>query len=269
LNRIDAAFAHLRQTGRKAFMPFLTAGDPSFDATAAILRELERRGAADLVELGIPFSDPLADGPVIQASFQRALDAHARPQAAFEMMERLRAEGVNLPVCMMVSYSLVFKAGPEAFAARAAKAGIDGFIVPDLPVDEGEAFGATLAKLGLKQVLLVTPATTPARRRLILDRSTGFVYCVSLAGITGERAELPPDLVDYVNGVKREAKTPVCVGFGIARPELVAMVAKVADGVIVGSAIVRHLDGCRAKSVEALARAVGEFCEKLAAPLRG
>ena len=249
-------------------MPFLTAGDPSFDATAAILRELARRGAADLVELGIPFSDPLADGPVIQASFQRALDAHARPAAAFEMMARLRAEGVNLPVCMMVSYSLVFKAGPEAFAARAAKAGIDGFIVPDLPVDEGEAFGQVLARLGLKQVLLVTPATTPARRKLILERSTGFVYCVSLAGITGERAELPPDLMDYVNGVKREAKTPVCVGFGIARPEQVAMVARVADGVIVGSAIVRHLDGCKAGSPEALATSVGKFCETLAAPLR-
>jgi tryptophan synthase alpha chain len=268
VNRIDSAFARLRREGRKAFMPFLTAGDPSLDATAAILQELERRGAADVVELGVPFSDPLADGPVIQASFQRALEGRARPRGALEMVQRLRQNGLALPICLMVSYSLVYRAGPEAFADEAAKAGIDGFIVPDLPADEGEAFGRVLSRLGLKHVLLVTPATTPERRRLILARSTGFVYCVSLSGITGERAELPAHLVQYVTDVKKTSKMPVCVGFGISRPEQVAAVARVADGVIVGSAVVRHIDACEARSPEEIAKSVADFCQTLAAPLK-
>jgi tryptophan synthase alpha chain len=268
VNRIDSAFARLRKEGRKAFMPFVTAGDPTLEATAAILTELDRRGAADVVELGVPFSDPLADGPVIQASFQRALDKGVRPRAIFEMMSGLRAGGLKLPVCLMVSYSLVYRAGVDAFADQAAKAGLDGFIVPDLPVDEAEGLGRILARLQLKQILLVAPTTPNDRRRLILAHATGFVYCVSLAGITGERTDLPDHLAGYVGAIKKTSKVPVCVGFGIARPEQVASVAALADGVIVGSAIVRQIARSEGKPAEAVAASVADLCEALAAPLR-
>jgi tryptophan synthase alpha chain len=268
VNRIDAAFARLRQEGRKAFMPFVTAGDPTLDATAAILRELERRGAADLVELGVPYSDPLADGPVIQASYQRALGGGAAPPAILDALGGLRADGLALPVCLMISYSLVFRAGVEAFVERAARAGADGLIVPDLPVDEAEDLGRVLKGRGLKQVLLVAPTTPPDRRRIILAHATGFVYCVSLTGITGERAELPEHLVTYVRDVKKTARAPVCVGFGISRPEQVAAVGKVADGVIVGSAVVHRIADAAGRPPAEIAAAVADLCQELSAPLR-
>ena len=268
MNRIDSTFARLRQEGRKAFMPFITAGDPTLDATAAILRELERRGTADLVELGVPYSDPLADGPTIQASYHRALENHAAPPAILDAVSRLRADGLTLPLCLMVSYSLVFRAGVEPFVQRAAKAGADGFIVPDLPVDEAEGMGRVLARSGLKQVLLVAPTTPPDRRRIILAHATGFVYCISLTGITGERAELPEHLVEYVNDVKKTARAPVCVGFGISRADQVAAVGKVADGVIVGSAVVHRIADAAGRPPREIAESVADLCQELSAPLR-
>ena len=268
MNRIAAAFQRLRETKHKAFMPFLAAGDPSLGATAAILKELAERRAADLVELGLPYSDPVADGPTIQAGYTRALAAGVTPGAVFDMLARLRADGFDLPVCLMTSYSLVYRPGVEEFVARAADAGADGLIVPDLPVDEAGALGELLAARDLAHVLLVAPTTPPDRLQRILQHATGFVYCVSVTGITGERKTMPKHLADYVRRVKKGAKVPVCVGFGISQPEHVAAVSKLADGVIVGSAVVHTIANHAAESPEAIAKAVARLCEELAAPLR-
>jgi len=268
VNRIDAAFARLRRERRKAFMPFVSAGDPDLDTTAAVLRTLGDRHAADLVELGVPFSDPIADGPTIQASYQRALAAGVTPRAILDTVSALRGEGLELPICLMVSYSLVYRPGMEEFVDRAARAGIDGLIVPDLPADEADTLGAALAKQDLRYIPLVAPTTTPARRKKVYAHATGFIYCVSVAGITGERKTLPENLGDYVRGVKKGAKVPVCVGFGISRPEHVAAVAEVADGAIVGSAIIHRIADCAGKPPAEVAAAVADLCEELSAPLR-
>jgi tryptophan synthase alpha chain len=268
MNRIDAAFAELKKTGRKAFMPFLAAGDPDLDATALILRTLEDRGVADLVELGVPYSDPIADGPVIQASYQRALAAGVTPAGILNRVAKLRAEGFKLPVCLMIAYSLVYRPGIEAFVQAAAEAGIDGLIVPDLPADEAAPLGKELARHGMAHILLIAPTTSPGRRQAIVANATGFIYCISVAGITGERTQLPEQLAEYVRGVKAAAKVPVCVGFGISRPEHVATVAQVADGVIVGSAVVHRMADHLQDPPAKMAQAVADLCEELMAPLR-
>ena len=268
MNRVDATFRRLRREGRRAFMPFIAAGDPSLDATARILRALQDRQVADLVELGVPYSDPIADGPIIQASYQRALAAGVRPQAILDLVARLRSDGLALPICLMTSYSLIFRPGVEVFVERAAKAGVDGLIVPDLPADESEALAKALAAKDLSHVLLVAPTTSPARRTKILAQATGFIYCISVTGITGERASLPPQLEEYVKGVKKAAKVPVCVGFGLSRSQHVAAVAKVADGAIVGSAIVHHIADHAGETPDQIAQSVADLCEELSAPLR-
>jgi tryptophan synthase alpha chain len=168
----------------------------------------------------------------------------------------------------MTSYSLVYRPGVEEFVARAADSGVDGLIVPDLPLDEAGPLGDVLARRDLAHVLLVAPTTPPDRLRRILQHSTGFVYCVSVTGITGQRETMPKHLADYVRRVKKGAKVPVCVGFGISQPEHVAAVAKVADGVIVGSAVVHTIADHAADPPEAIARAVADLCDRLAAPLR-
>ena len=268
MNRVDTVFRRLRREGRKAFMPFIAAGDPNLDATAAVLRALQDRGAADLVELGVPFSDPIADGPVIQASYQRALAGGVTPQAVLDMVAGLRAKGFELPICLMVSYSLVFRPKVEAFVERAAAAGIDGLIVPDLPVDESEPLARALAQRDLAHVLLVAPTTPPERRKKILTHATGFIYCISVTGITGERSALPPQLEEYVRSIKKAAKVPVCVGFGVSRPEQVAAVTRIADGAIVGSAIVHRMADHGQEPPDRIAQVVADFCAELSAPLR-
>ena len=268
MNRIEITFRALRKERRKAFMPFIAAGDPSLDVTARILRTIQDRGAADLVELGVPYSDPIADGPVIQASYQRALAAGVTPQAILDRVARLRQEGLTIPVCLMVAYALVLRPGVEEFAKRAAIAGVDGLIVPDLPADEAEPLGRALKARDLSHILLIAPTTSAARRRTIVTHATGFIYCISVKGITGERAALPEQLSDYVKGIKKIAKVPVCVGFGLSRPEHVAAVAEVADGAIVGSAIVHRVADHAGDPPEEIARVVADFCAELAAPLR-
>jgi len=268
MNRIDATFRRLRREGRKAFMPFIAAGDPSLEVTGAVLRALQDRGVADLVELGVPFSDPIADGPTIQASYQRALAAGVTPQAVLDMVGRLRAGGLGLPICLMISYSLVYRPGVSAFVKRAAAVGIDGLIVPDLPVDESAPLAEVLATADMAHILLVAPTTPPARRKTILAHASGFIYCVSVAGITGERDALPKGFEEYVRGVKKAAKVPVCVGFGISRPEHVAAVAQLADGAIVGSALIHRIADHAQEPPEEIARRVGDLCQELSAPLR-
>lgn len=246
-------------------MPFLAAGDPDMETSGAILRECVKRGA-DMVELGIPYSDPVADGPAIQAAFQRALNAGASLAKAFDMVRCLRQD-VDAPIVSMLSYSIVHRVGPAEFMRRAAEAGLDGAIVPDLPVEESDATLDAADKQGLRLIYLAAPSTTESRYRMILQRAKGFLYCVSVAGVTGERDQLPADLVERVKRIKAETDVPVAVGFGISRPEHVRMVAEVADGAIVGSALVKAVHAAAEDGRDPV-QAAGEFVAKMSSATR-
>ena len=264
MNPIDALFARLRSEGRKAFIPFLGAGDPDLAATALFVRELARRGAS-LIEIGFPYSDPIADGPVIQASYTRALQRGVRVDDIFGCTRELASAGV--PLVGMVSYSIVLRRGPGAFLKQAQESGLSGAIVPDLPVDEAEALAGLASTRDFKLIHLVTP-TTPRERAVRIARlSTGFVYCVSTTGITGERDRLPPELLDQLAWLRRQTELPLCVGFGVSKPEHVRALREVADGVIVGSALVRRAEAAATKPIADVAREVGDLAEQLSAAL--
>lgn len=239
-----------------ALMPYLMGGYPSIEESIAC-GEAAADAGADLLELGIPFSDPLADGPVIHAAGTAALAAGATPHSVLGVCERIAA---RVPVVLMVYANIVLTAGAEAFALRAAAAGASGLIVPDLPFDEADAVRAACDAERLALVPLVAPTTTPERIAAIGAGARGFVYTVSLTGTTGERAELPPDLTETVERVRAATEVPVAVGFGISTPEQARAVAEVADGVIVGSRIVRAAGEGGAAAV---ASVVGELAEVL------
>lgn len=262
-NRIDKAFARARAANSAAFMPFLTAGDPDLATTGALIEEMARQGA-DMVELGIPYSDPVADGPTIQASYVRALEKGFKVAQVFEMVKDVRTR-CGVPILTMVSFSLVTRMGAEEYFARAAAAGVDGVIIPDLPADEGGAVARQAEKAGLHPVFLVAPTTPGERVKAIVRRSRGFIYYVSVTGTTGARTELPTDLAEHIARVKAETKWPVAVGFGVSAPEQVAAVARVADGVIVGSAIVRKVQELADRPRAELVAGVGRFVAELAA----
>jgi tryptophan synthase alpha chain len=269
MNRIDALFARLRAEGRRALMPFLTAGDPDLDTTAALVREALRRGA-HLVELGIPYSDPIADGPVISASYTRALNGGIRLAAILEAVRGLRsgADAVpDAPLVTMVSYAIVHRHGVDRYVAEAAECGVDGLIVPDLPVEEAEGLLARATARELSLIQLVTPRTPRERALRIARTTTGFLYYVSVAGITGERRAMPTDLADNVAWLREQTELPVCIGFGISDAEQVRQLAPVADGLIVGSAIVRRIADLSDRPRAELIAAIGDFVADLAAPL--
>lgn len=268
MNPIDALFQRLRSQGRKAFLPFLTAGDPSLTGTTQLLQELARHVTGP-IEIGFPYSDPIADGPVIQASYTRALAAGVNLEDIFATLRRLAREKPfadgELPLVGMVSYSLVHRRGPEEFLNQARTAGLSGLIVPDLPVEESDELVRQSAEREMKLIQLVTPTTPRERAVQIARRSTGFLYCVSVAGITGERDRLPDELLEQLAWLRTQTELPLCVGFGISKPEQVRMLREVVDGVIVGSALVRRVEqaGNRPLSeitqeVGALARSLGE-----------
>ena len=242
-------------------MPFITAGDPGYAATKEIILECERRGA-DLVELGVPFSDPIADGPTIQASYTRALAAGATLEKTFDMVTDLR-RNCRMPIVSMVSYSIVFKRGPAKYFAAARRAGLDGAIIPDLPIEEGKDTARVAHENGMHLIFLVAPSTPAARRKRIAKLSSGFIYCVSVMGITGARDKLPSDLVQNIQSIKKLTDTPVAVGFGVSRGDQARTVARHADGVIVGSAIIKLIDKNRKKAPPAIAKAVGPFISQL------
>jgi tryptophan synthase alpha chain len=233
VDRIASAFESHGK--RAALMPYLMGGYPDLDASADSGLAAAAAGA-DLIELGIPFSDPLADGPVIHAAGTAALERGATPHGVLRVCERVSAQ---VPVVLMVYVNVVLNAGPAAFALRAAAAGAAGLIVPDLPHDEAGEVRAACDAEGLALVPLVAPTTTPERMAEIGASARGFVYTVSLTGITGERGELPPGLADTVARAKSASEAPVAVGFGISTGAQASAVADLADGVIVGSRIVR------------------------------
>ena len=239
IDKLEAMFAANRAAGRKALAPVVTAGDPDADTTVAVIEALHGAGAS-LCELGVPYSDPIADGPVIQASYTRALGKGITLAGVFDAAKRASAT-CSMPILAMASYSLIFRRGIDRFVADAVAAGLAGFVVPDLPLEESDDLDTACRQAGLALVRLVTPTTPPERAEAIARKSTGFLYCVSVAGVTGARTELPPGLVERVTWLKTKTDVPILVGFGISSPEQVQAVAAVADGVIVGSALVRRI----------------------------
>jgi tryptophan synthase alpha chain len=264
MNAIDKLFQRLRSHGRKAFIPFLTAGDPDLAATGRLARTLVDNGA-HLLEIGFPYSDPIADGPVIQASYTRALERGVHVDDIFAAVPTFSDSGT--PLAAMVSYSLIHRRGAETFLEQAAAAGFSGAIVPDLPFEESETLSRLAAQRDFKLIHLVTPTTPRERARAIAQRSTGFLYCVSVTGITGERDRLPPELLEQLTWLRQQTDLPLCVGFGISRPEHVRMLREVADGVIVGSAFVRHLEKAGSQSLDSVASAIGSLARSLAEAL--
>ena len=261
--RLEAVFAANRAAGRKALAPFVTAGDPDVAATVAVLEAIAKAGAS-LCELGVPYSDPIADGPVIQASYTRALGKGLTLADVFDAAKQASAR-VSMPILAMASYSLIFRRGIDRFVADAVAAGLAGFVVPDLPIEESDDLDTACRRAGLALVRLVTPTTPPERAEAIAKKSTGFLYCVSVAGVTGARTELPPGLIDRVKWLRTKTSVPILVGFGISSPEQVKAVAEVADGVIVGSALVRRITEAVDQPREAMLTDVSHYVADLAA----
>ena len=271
MNRIDALFARLKQEARPALMPFLTAGDPDLVTTAELITAMITHGA-DMIELGIPYSDPIADGPVIAASYNRALRSGVKLDHIFETFRTLRAEDTvgpvgPTPVVMMISYAIIHRRGVEQFLKDAVTSGFDGLIVPDLPVEESELLCHQVTAAGLRLIQLITP-TTPRERALQIARSTtGFIYYVSVAGITGERQSFPPELVENVAWLRTQTDLPICIGFGIGTPDQIRELAPVADGLIVGSALVRRLADAQSRKRGEVVAEIGQFIAELATGL--
>jgi tryptophan synthase alpha chain len=262
VNRISARFAELALRGRKAFIAYLCAGDPDLDATVelvvAMSERVDERERVDIIELGIPYSDPMADGPANQAACERALRSGTTVAGVLAAVRRIRAR-TQVPLLFFTYLNPILAYGIERFAAEAVSSGVDGVLPLDLPPEEGVGLLATLRDAGLATVCLSAP-TTPAVRRLMLMRAShGFLYYVCRLGVTGERATLPSDLARQVAALKRVAGTPVCIGFGISSPEQAALAAEIGDGVIVGSHLVRLVEahGTDARLVELVAARAG------------
>ena len=262
MNRIDARFAELKARGQAAFVPFFTAGDPDPETTVRLLAAAEGAGA-DLIELGFPFSDPIADGPTIQASYSRVLARGQRLADVFAMVARARAD-CDLPIVAMVSYSLVYRMGFETFLDRALECGIDGATIPDLPVEEAAALFGLAEERGFRLICFVTPATKESRRAMVVRHAHGFIYYISVRGITGQRDTVPEDLAGNIARLRELTAVPVAVGFGISNEEQARRIAGLADGVIVGSAIVKRMAQAAAEGRDA-AEAALEFIRAMSA----
>lgn len=293
MSQVDKLFRNLRSAGRKALMPFVTAGDPDLAFTAEVLRLFAERGC-QLCELGIPYSDPIADGPVIQASYTRALARKikleeilamlrgvtpdlavgrvSRPVAEKSKEEQTAQESrptteSTMPVVTMVSYAIIHRHGLERYVADAQAAGVAGAIVPDLLVEESAELSAICRRRDFSLVQLITPTTPRERALRIAAASSGFIYYVSVTGITGERDALPQQLLDNISWLREQTDVPICVGFGISRPEHVKTLAPVADGLIVGSAIVRRMEQASSRPREQVLVEIGEYVDSLLAAL--
>ena len=244
MSRISNKFDELKARGEKALIPYIMAGDPDLGATKKLIIEIEKSGA-DIIELGVPFSDPLADGPTIQRAAIRALANRVSLRQVISLVRDVRRT-TQVPIILMLYYNLILKYGEEKFVKDAVSAGVDGVIVPDLPPDEAAGLVASARKFGLDTVFLLAPTSDADRIRLVGDAAQGFIYYVSLTGVTGARRELDAGIEASVRKIKKSAKKPVCVGFGISSPEQAAKVAAWADGVIVGSALVGVMEKAEA-----------------------
>lgn len=242
VERIEAVFARAKAERRAVFMPYQAMGYPDRAATLEIIRTLGDAGA-ELFEIGIPHSDPLADGPTIQTATYTALMQGTTVKDCLAMTRELRAAGMTQPFCAMTYYNPLFAYGVQRFVEDAATAGVDGLIVPDLPPEEAEELESACRAAGLATIYLLAPTSTEERIRYVVSHCTGFIYLVSVTGITGARTALPPDLADFVARVRKHTNLPLAIGFGIATGEQAAAVAHIAEGVIVGSALVKAATG--------------------------
>jgi tryptophan synthase alpha chain len=242
MSRITVTFENLHQTDQTALMPYLTMGYPERDSALALVPTLVEAGA-DLIELGVPFSDPLADGATIQAAAQQALANGMSLSLCLEQAAALRRRGIEIPFVLMGYYNPIFQMSLDRFARRATSAGIDGLIIPDLPPEEAGALQPALHAQGIDLINLLSPTSDDERVRLVTARTSGFAYLVSLTGVTGARDHLPADLESFVARVRSMTALPLAVGFGISTPSQAARVARIADGVIVGSALLKAIGG--------------------------
>jgi tryptophan synthase alpha chain len=238
-SRLDRTFQHLKARREKALITYLMAGDPSLTETEQLVLELEKAGA-DIIELGVPFSDPIADGPVIQQAADRALRSGTTLRSILSMVERIRKYS-EIPLVLMAYYNSIHAFGPQRFCREAAAAGVDGLIVPDMPPDEAGPLKGPAATCGIQLIFLLAPTSTAQRRAFVARQSHGFVYYVSLTGITGAKLGRVSEIGENVEQIRKISKTPIAVGFGVTTPEDAADVSSVADGVIIGSAIVKQI----------------------------
>jgi tryptophan synthase alpha chain len=237
MSRLESVF---KQKNHKALIAYVTAGYPSVEATLKIVPLLAECGC-DIVELGIPFSDPMADGATIQRASFKALENGVSTAQCLSIAKKLSAV-TNIPLVFMTYYNPIYHYGLEKFCHDCVAAGIDGLIIPELPPEEGDELGKLAAKSGVDMIYLLAPASNEERIKLVASKARGFIYLVSIAGVTGARNELPADLSKFIGKVKKIAKQPVCVGFGISTPEQAAQVAKTADGVIIGSKLIQLME---------------------------
>ncbi len=239
VNRIEKKFRELKKKNKKAFIVFITAGFPNFRITRRLVLELENSGA-DLIELGVPFSDPLADGPVIQESSRASLEAGTTLTKILTLVKSLRKQ-TQIPLCLMTYYNLIFCYGKRRFLKMAHSSGVDGIIIPDLPPEEDRDFILNCRKYNIDTIFFISPTTSIKRTQFINKFSRGFIYYISLTGVTGARQKLPADLIRSIKAVKKYVNKPLCVGFGVSRPKQVSQIFSLADGVIVGSAVIKKI----------------------------
>ena len=249
--RIAAAFQAAQQTHTAAFMPYFTLGYPDRETSLAIIKAIAAE--SDLLELGVPFSDPIADGPTVQHSTQKSLEAGTTVTSCLEMVRQLRADGMDTPVMLMGYMNPVLAYGEARFVRDAAAAGVDGFIFPDLPVEEADSLEQLANEAGLALIPFLAPTSDPRRIQMILNRAKGFVYMVSVTGITGARNKVATDLPAFVRQIRAQSPVPIAVGFGISKPEHAAAVGQFADGVIVGSALINAVDNADDDGIAAAA----------------
>lgn len=261
MNRIDETFARLRRENRKALIAYLTVGFPRVSLLPNLVAALADSGV-DLIELGIPFSDPLADGPTIQKASQMALRQGVTPRLVLRQVEGLRHRGIRVPLALMTYFNPVHRYGIEAFCRDSASCGVDGVMVPDLPPEEAGELNRAAQQCGLDTIFFAAPTSPHWRLRKIAQVSNGFIYYVSLTGVTGARTSLPREVASHVRSIQRMTHLPVCVGFGISRPAQVREVARVADGVIVGSRLLEVIGAGQSpiKAASTFIRKLREAC---------
>lgn len=261
MSRITETFERLREAGKKGFIAYITAGDPNLSITKDLVREFERCGV-DIVELGVPFSDPLADGPVNQEAAQRALKHNTSLSDVLRTVDELRRE-TAVPIILFTYFNPVFRYGLERCVKRCAEVGVDGILLLDLPPEEGDEYKGLVDHYELDAIFLITPTSTEKRIELIAQRASGFIYYVSRTGVTGERERLADSISPMIATIRRYTTLPIAVGFGVSRPEHIREISEYADAVVVGSAIVRKVGG--GDSVVE----IGKFVEELLSPLKG
>lgn len=260
MNRIEARFAQLKRDGQKAFVVYIGAGDPHLEATRQLALEFDRAGV-DILELGVPFSDPLADGLVNQLAAQRGLESGTTPPRLLETVATIRKQS-QIPIVFYIYFNLIHKVGMESFIKDAAAAGVDGLLVLDLPPEESDNYEALMKKHGLNQIYLVAPTTPESRMATIVKRGAGFIYYISREGVTGMQTSIASNLAAQVAKIRVHTPLPIVVGFGISNPDQAAAVAKEADGCVVGSAVVNQI-AAHGKSLE-LVDKLGSYVKAMA-----